>query len=130
MAAPPAIKKQPLKVLEVPLSKFSEEVIPHYQKTLEIHKPNIHKVRTNLCRIIIAIVLIICALKKLIAACDVNELNREVRNKRKTIRQLKDLLYELDTLRAQVEDEDLDVFDTKTLSLRKQILGLVSEFQG
>lgn len=39
-------------------------------------------------------------------------------------------MYELDTLRTQVEDADLDKFDNKTLSLRKIILGLINGYLG
>lgn len=49
---------------------------------------------------------------------------------KRIIAQLKGLLYELDTLRAQVEDEDLDKFDMKTVSLRKNILQIISEYSG
>lgn len=41
----PSIIKQPLKVIEVPLNKFSEEVVPHHQKTYEDYKLAIQKVR-------------------------------------------------------------------------------------
>jgi syntaxin 17 len=37
-------------------------------------------------------------------------------------------MYELDTLRTQVEDVDLDKFDTKTLSFRKIIITLISGY--
>lgn len=46
------------------------------------------------------------------------------------MRQLNDLSYELDTLRAQVEDKDLDVFDSRTVSLRKIILNLSNNYSG
>lgn len=39
-------------------------------------------------------------------------------------------MYELDTLRTQVEDENLDNFDAKTVSLRKIILNLISGYSG
>lgn len=39
-------------------------------------------------------------------------------------------MYELDTLRTQVEDTDLGKFDSKTLSLRKRILKLLSDYKG
>lgn len=57
-------------------------------------------------------------------------LKHEVNNKKNTVRKLRDLFNELDTLRAQAESEDLDAFDEKTLPLRKIILGLLSEYQG
>lgn len=49
---------------------------------------------------------------------------------KRLIAQLKGLLYELDTLRAQVEDTDLDKFDMQTVSLRKEILQIISEYTG
>lgn len=39
-------------------------------------------------------------------------------------------MYELDTLRTQVDNEDLDKFDIKTLSLRKIILSLINGYSG
>lgn len=39
-------------------------------------------------------------------------------------------MYELDTLRTQVEDADLDKFDSKTLSLRKIIINLINGYLG
>lgn len=53
-----------------------------------------------------------------------------MKDKSRNIRQLKDLLYELDTLRAQVEDESLDKFDTKTFALRKNISALIKDYAG
>lgn len=39
-------------------------------------------------------------------------------------------MYELDTLRTQVKDDDLDHFDSKTLSLRKLIITLINGYLG
>lgn len=55
---------------------------------------------------------------------------QEIKSKKRVIKQLKDLMYELDTLRTQVEDVDLDKFDTKTLSFRKIIITLISGYTG
>lgn len=63
---------------------------------------------------------------KYISANGVPHLIREVRDKKRTVRQIKDLMYELDTLRAQVEDEDLDKFDRQTLSLRRTLLSFIT----
>ncbi|KAJ3660392.1 hypothetical protein Zmor_004842 [Zophobas morio] len=101
------ITKQPLKVIEVPLSKFSEEVIPHHQNVYEQHRTLI---------------------LKLISQNNTTLLRQEIKNKKRMPKQLKDLMYELDTLRAQVEDADLDKFDTKTLSFRKTIINLISGY--
>ncbi|EFA00762.1 syntaxin-17 [Tribolium castaneum] len=102
-----SVTKQPLKLIEVPLNKFSEEVIPHHQNIFEQHK---------------TLVL------KLISQNNGQRVRQEVKNKKRIVKQLKDLMYELDTLRAQVEDSDLDKFDTKTLSFRKIIITLISGY--
>lgn len=57
-------------------------------------------------------------------------MEKDVKDKKRTIKQLRDLMYELDTLRTQVQDVDLDKFDGKTLSLRKLILNLINEYLG
>ncbi|XP_019757471.1 syntaxin-17 [Dendroctonus ponderosae] len=104
----PSIIKQPLKFVEIPLNKFSEEVIPHHQRMLEQHKVYVHK---------------------LIALNNTTQLVKEIKDKKRAIKQLRDLLYELDTLRTQVEDNDLDPFDTKTMPLRSSILKLTKTYQ-
>lgn len=55
---------------------------------------------------------------------------KEIKDKKRLIKQLRDLLYELDTLRTQVEDNDLDAFDTRTMPLRTSILKLAKAYQG
>lgn len=66
----------------------------------------------------------------MIAINNIQQLQREIKDKKRTIKQLRDLMYELDTLRTQVEDADLDKFDNKTLSLRKIILTLINGYMG
>lgn len=58
------------------------------------------------------------------------QLSYEIKNKTRIVRQLKDLLYELDTLRTRVYDEDLDKFDSKTFSLRRSIATLIKDYGG
>lgn len=41
----PSIIKQPLKFVEIPLSKFSEEVIPHHQSLYDQYKFSVQKVK-------------------------------------------------------------------------------------
>jgi len=62
-------------------------------------------------------------------ANDTKQLQKEIKDKKRAIKQLRDLLYELDTLRTQVEDEDLDGFDIKTMPLRSNILKLTRGYQ-
>lgn len=45
----PTIIKQPLKVVEIPLNKFTEEVIPHHQKMYDQYKVAVQKVTFSLC---------------------------------------------------------------------------------
>lgn len=61
---------------------------------------------------------------------NIPQLKKEAREKKNTVRQLKDLLYELDTLRAQVEDSSLDKFDNHTFALRKDIGALIKDYIG
>lgn len=58
------------------------------------------------------------------------QLSYEIKNKPRIVRQLKELLYELDTLRTRIYDEDLDKFDSKTFSLRKSIASLIKDYGG
>lgn len=58
------------------------------------------------------------------------QLKRETKEKKNAVRQLKDLLYELDTLRAQVEDISLDKFDNQTFSVRRDIGSLIKDYVG
>lgn len=61
---------------------------------------------------------------------NVEQLSKELSEKKRVVKQLRDLLYELDTLRTQVEDNDLDSFDSKTMQLRTSILKLTKCYQG
>ncbi|KAJ8954595.1 hypothetical protein NQ318_003126 [Aromia moschata] len=105
----PTGTKQSLKCIEIPLNKFTEEVVPHHQKIFEQYKATV---------------------QKLVLVNNGEQLKREVKDKKRLIKQLRDLMYELDTLRTQVEDADLDKFDTKTLSLRKIIISLITGYTG
>lgn len=61
---------------------------------------------------------------------NITRLKKETTERKNAIRQLKDLLYELDTLRAQVEDSSLDKFDNQTFALRKNIAALIKDYVG
>lgn len=58
------------------------------------------------------------------------QLSQEVREIKVMLRQLKDLLYELDTLRVRVKDEDIDKFDSSTFTLRKSITNIIKDYAG
>lgn len=65
---------------------------------------------------------------KLIQTKNIQQLNLEIKDKKRIVRQLKDLQYELETMRTQVEDCDLDTFDRKTFALRKVIVSLIKDY--
>ncbi|CAH0554029.1 unnamed protein product [Brassicogethes aeneus] len=102
-----AIQKQPFRIIEIPLTKFSDEVIPHHENALEQYKEQ---------------------MRKIISLNDATQIKREIKDKKRAVKQLRDLMYELDTLRTQVDDPDLDKFDVKTLSMRKTLLKLITGY--
>ncbi|XP_017774784.1 PREDICTED: syntaxin-17 [Nicrophorus vespilloides] len=102
-----ACPKQPFKVIEIPLNKFNEEAVPHHQYLFEEHQKTI---------------------QKLISGNKTEQLVKEIRDKKKIVRQLKDLQYELDTLRAQVQNIDLGKFDEKTVQSLKLIARFLKEY--
>lgn len=56
------------------------------------------------------------------------QLTQEIKEEKRYVRQLKDLLYELDSLRAKVLDDDLDKFDNRTFSLRRSISSILKDY--
>ncbi|KAL3275313.1 hypothetical protein HHI36_020080 [Cryptolaemus montrouzieri] len=101
------VVKQPLRVLEIPLSKFTEEVIPHCQRRYDKQKVIIHK---------------------LLAEENSKELRKEITSNTSAIKQLKDLMYELDSLKLQVQEQDVTKFDIRTLPLRKSIVTMITGY--
>lgn len=61
---------------------------------------------------------------------DSNNIKIQEKNIKKIETQLKNLSYELETLRTRVQDDDLDKFDMKTMPLRKCILQIINEYKG
>lgn len=51
-------------------------------------------------------------------------------NVSRIIKQLKELLYQMDTLRAQVLDSDINQFDKLTGNARSSIMNAVNEYLG
>lgn len=99
--------KDNFKLIEVPLDKFHTEALPYHLQLYQQQKETIEK----------------CMFLK-----NTEQLSYEIKNKTRIVRQLKDLLYELDTLRTRVYDEDLDKFDSKTFSLRRSIATLIKDY--
>lgn len=61
---------------------------------------------------------------------DWEQVRREHVNVIRIIKQLKELLYQMDTLRAQVLDVDIGKFDKLTTDARKSIMNAIKEYLG
>ncbi|XP_011183710.2 syntaxin-17 [Zeugodacus cucurbitae] len=82
--------KIPLKQAEVSVRRFNDLAIPHHLSLLKNHRSNI---------------------EKSLALGDWNKIKKEEINATRVIKQLKNLLLEMDTLRERVRPEDLQRFD-------------------
>ncbi|XP_022918018.2 syntaxin-17 [Onthophagus taurus] len=99
--------KEPFKYIEIPLQKFQDEALPYHQNLLQHHKN---------------------AIETYMFQKNTQKLSQEIKDKKRNVRQMKDLLYELDTLRAKVFDDDLDKFDNRTFSLRRSISAILKDY--
>ncbi|CAK9797895.1 STX17 [Anthophora quadrimaculata] len=98
--------KQPIRRLEIQISNFNV-AIPHHVDLLKRHKNNIQKYQ---------------------AQQEWEKINKENMNVSRIIKQLKELLYQIDTLRAQVLDTDINEFDKLTANARASIMDAVREY--
>lgn len=48
-----SVNKQPFKIIEIPLTKFTGEVIPHHEKMFEDYKRHMNKVKLRIIFILI-----------------------------------------------------------------------------
>ncbi|KAF5280527.1 hypothetical protein FQR65_LT00278 [Abscondita terminalis] len=101
------IEKLPFKFIEIPLNKFRDELIPHHQAKFKTYKNSI---------------------EKLISSCNYVELQKELKQDYPVLRQLKNLIYELDTLRDQVIESDLNQFNNRVAVLKKEISALIQNY--
>ncbi|XP_015127162.1 syntaxin-17 [Diachasma alloeum] len=99
--------KQPIRRLEIPISKFNDVAIPHHLDLLRRHKDN---------------------LKKYERLRDWDKVQKEQVNASRLVKQLEQLLYEMDTLRSQVEDGDIDKFDKLTAKARASTINAIQEY--
>lgn len=79
-----------LKIAQLSIEKFNDAGIPHHLGLLKNHKSNI---------------------QKLLALGDWDKIKKEEINATRVIKQLKNLLMEMDTLRSKLRPEDRDEFD-------------------
>jgi len=102
-----ATPKQSLKRVEMPLSKFRDVAVPYHIDLLKKHKANIEKFQR---------------------LEDWDRMHHEQINATRLIKQLKALLYEMDTLRSQVQDSDVQQFDRQTDQARKDAQDAIKEY--
>ncbi|XP_048263670.1 syntaxin-17 isoform X2 [Bombus affinis] len=98
--------KQPIRRLEIQINNFNV-AIPHHVNLLKRHKSNIEKYQTQ---------------------HEWEKMHREHINVARIIKQLKELLYQMDTLRAHVLDSDINQFDKLTGNARTSIMNAVREY--
>lgn len=84
-------KKITIKQAEVSVRRFNDLAIPHHMGLLKNHKSNI---------------------EKSLALGDWMKIKKEEINAMRVIKQIKNLLLEMDALREKVREEDLERFDT------------------
>ncbi|XP_046469927.1 syntaxin-17 [Neodiprion pinetum] len=99
--------KQPIKRLEIPISKFNDVAIPHHLGMLRRHKTNIAKLKQT---------------------GDWDRIYKEQTNASRLVKQLKQLLYEMDVLRGQVQDSDIAKFDQLTAYSRASTMNAIKEY--
>ncbi|BFF98214.1 syntaxin-17 [Drosophila madeirensis] len=83
-------QKLPLKQAEVSVQRFQDTAVPHHLGLLQNHRSNI---------------------EKSLALGDWQKIKREELNAMRVIKQIKNLLLEMDALREKVREEDLERFD-------------------
>lgn len=98
-----------IKQAEISINKFNEIGIPHHLGLLKNHKSNI---------------------EKSLALNDWDKVKKEEINATRVIKQLKNLMLEMDILRGNVEEINLDKFDELTLFGRKRVKEAIKEYLG
>ncbi|XP_066592174.1 syntaxin-17 [Prorops nasuta] len=98
--------KQPIKRLEIQINNFNV-AIPHHVDLLKQYKINIRKYQQKEEWV---------------------QVRKEHINITRVIKQLKELLYQMDTLRSQVLDNDINEFDKLTASARNSILQATNDY--
>ncbi|KAI8039385.1 syntaxin-17 [Drosophila gunungcola] len=83
-------EKLPLKQAEISIQRFLDTAIPHHLSLLKNHRSNI---------------------EKSLALGDWQKIKKEELNAMRVIKQIKNLLLEMDALREKVREEDLERFD-------------------
>ncbi|XP_068149571.1 syntaxin-17 [Drosophila tropicalis] len=100
-------EKLPLKQTEVSIQRFQDMAVPHHLGLLQNHRSNI---------------------EKSLALGDWQKIKKEELNAMRVIKQIKNLLVEMESLREKVRDEDLERFDNLMRPGKEKALAGVKEF--
>lgn len=98
-----------LKHAELSIKKFNEVGIPHHLGLLRNHKSNI---------------------EKSLALGDWEKVQKEEINATRVVKQLKNLMLEMDVLRGRIAEDDLDQFDELTLPGRQKAKEAIQGYIG
>lgn len=98
-----------IKQAEISIRKFNDVGIPHHLGLLKNHKSNI---------------------EKSLALGDWDKVKKEEINATRVIKQLKNLMLEMDILRGNVMESDLDRFDELTMVGRQKSKDAIQEYLG
>lgn len=98
-----------IKQAEISIKKFNDVGIPHHLSLLKNHKSNI---------------------VKSLALDDWDKVKKEEINATRVIKQLKNLMLEMDILRGNVLESDLDKFDELTMRGRQKAKEAIQEYLG
>lgn len=96
-----------IKLAELSLKKFNENAVPNCLGLLKNHKSNI---------------------VKCLALGDWEKIKKEEINATRIVKQLKNILYEMDTLRSRIRDEDVGKFDQITSKSRENAMEAIREY--
>lgn len=98
-----------IKQAEISIKKFNDVGLPHHLGLLKNHKSNI---------------------EKSLALGDWDKVKKEEINATRVIKQLKNLMLEMDILRGSVRETDLDKFDELTMPGRQKAKDAIQEYLG
>lgn len=94
---------------EISINKFNDVGIPHHLGLLKNHKSNI---------------------EKSLALGDWDKVKKEEISATRVVKQLKNLMLEMDILRGDVIESDLDKFDELTMAGRRKVKAAIQEYLG
>lgn len=99
--------KIPLKMAEISVRRFTQDAVPHSLGLLRNHKTNI---------------------EKSLALHDWEKIKREEINATRVIKELKNLLLEMEDLRCRLREADVAKFDALTNVARRDAIECIQEF--